>query len=227
VFVTDRHGGVSVDPFRSCNLGDHVGDAATAVAENRRRVAAAVGLGDPEGWIWMRQVHGSKVVHAAGPQDSVPEADAAVTAVPGLPLVALGADCAPVALVCDDAVGVVHAGHRGLGAGVVGAAIAALVRIGHGPVRLLLGPCIRPARYEFGSAQLERLAERLGRVVVGRTSEGRPAFDLPAGVREAGRRAGVERFDDVGVCTGSSADHFSYRRDGITGRQAMVVVLGE
>src|SRR5205085_6573345 len=141
-----------------------------------------------------------------------------VTATRGLPLAVLTADCAPVALACDDAIGVVHAGHRGLEHGVIEAAVAALRDIGRGPVRAYLGPCIRPARYEFGAADLARLVARLGPEVEGHTADGRPALDIPAAVRAALRNAGVDVFTDGGVCTASSAEHFSYRRDGVTGR---------
>ena len=226
MWCSDRRGGVSVAPYDSCNVGDHVGDDPVAVAANREQVAAAAGLVESTRWVWMQQVHGNDVHIAAAPTGTaVPVADAAVTAVRGLPLAVVTADCAPVALACDDAVGVVHAGHPGLALGVIEAAVAALREIGHGPVRAYLGPCIRPARYEFGADDLARLVARLGPEVASRTSEGRPALDVPAAVRIALRAAGVERFDDSDVCTSSSAAHFSYRRDGVTGRQVTISVL--
>ena len=90
----------------------------------------------------------------------------------------------------------------------------------------MLGPCIHPARYEFGRADLDRLVARFGPSVEGRTADG------TSGARRPGRRSGprsrevgVTDVDDVDVCTAASPDHFSYRRDGITGRQALVVVL--
>ena len=217
---------MSAAPYDSCNLGDHVGDAPDAVTANRERVAEAAGLGDPSGWVWMRQVHGADVHVARGATGTEPpDADAAVTATRGLPLAVMTADCAPIALACDDAIGVVHAGHRGLEHGVIPAAVEQLRAIGHGPVRAYLGPCIRPARYEFGTADLARLVERLGPEVEGRTEQGRPALDIPAAVRAALRAAGVEEFVDAGACTASSEAYFSYRRDGVTGRQATIVVL--
>jgi len=225
VWCTSRAGGVSAAPYDSCNVGDHVGDDPDAVAANRRRVAAEAGLGDPVGWVWMRQVHGAAVHVATGPTGAdPPAADAAVTAVRGLPVAVLTADCAPLALACDDAVGVVHAGHRGLEQGVIPAAVAELRAVGIGPVRAYLGPCIRPARYEFGAADLARLVARLGPEVEGETDDGRPALDIPAAVRVALRDAGVDELVDGGVCTASSEAHFSYRRDGVTGRQATVIV---
>jgi YfiH family protein len=226
VWCTGRAGGVSVAPYDSCNVGDHVGDEPESVAANRRRVAAEAGLGDPSGWVWMRQVHGADVHVATVPTGPEPPAvDAAVTATPGLALAVMTADCAPIALACDDAVGVVHAGHRGLEHGVIPAAVERLRAVGHGPVRAFLGPCIRPARYEFGAGDLARIVERLGPEVEGRTDEGRPALDIPAAVRAALREAGVDALVDCGVCTASSDGYFSYRRDGVTGRQATIVVL--
>ncbi len=194
VWCTGRAGGGSAAPYDSCNVGDHVGDDPDAVAVNRRRVAAEAGLGDPAGWVWMRQVHGAGVHVATEPTGAEPPAvDAAVTAVRGLPLAVLTADCAPLALACDDAVGVVHAGHRGLEHGVIPAAVAQLRAIGSGPVRAYLGPCIHPARYEFGAADLARLVARLGAEVEGRTDDGRPALDIPAAVRVALRGGGRRR----------------------------------
>jgi YfiH family protein len=217
---------VSRAPYESCNLGDHVGGDTHAVGENRALVAAAAGLADASRWVWMRQVHGATVHVASDPTGiDAPEADAAVTATPGLPLAVITADCAPIAIACDDAVGVVHAGHRGLELGVIEAAVEALRAIGRGPVRAYLGPCIRPERYEFGADDLDRLVGRLGPEVEGRTLDGTPALDIPAAVRVALARCGVSELGDGGVCTAGSPAHFSYRREGVTGRQATVVVL--
>jgi copper oxidase (laccase) domain-containing protein len=137
----------------------------------------------------------------------------------------LTADCAPLALATDDAVAVVHAGWVGLLAGVVETAVERLRSVGRGPVRAALGPCIHPGRYAFGAEDLARVVAAYGPTVEGRTDDGGPALDLPAAVRAALGRAHVEELDDVDVCTAASPDHFSYRRDGDTGRQALVAVL--
>jgi YfiH family protein len=217
---------VSAAPYGTCNVGDHVGDDDAAVRVNRERVASAAGLVDPDRWVWIRQVHGAAVHIATEPTGpDGPAADAAVTGVRGLPLAVVTADCAPIALACDDAVGVVHAGHRGLEFGVIEAAVGALRDIGHGSIRAFLGPCIRPSRYEFGEADLARLVTRLGPAVAARTDDGRPALDLPAGVRRALANCGVDDLTEAGACTAGSDAYFSYRRDRVTGRQATVVVL--
>jgi purine-nucleoside/S-methyl-5'-thioadenosine phosphorylase / adenosine deaminase len=227
IWCSDRRGGVSIGPYGTCNVGDHVGDDPAAVGENRARIAAAAGLRRPDAWIWLDQVHGAVVHLAAEPVDDTPEADAAVTSTPGLPLVVVTADCAPVVIACDDAIGVVHAGHRGLRAGVIERAVTQLRAMGLGSIRAFLGPCIRPARYEFGAEDLAALVDHFGDDVASTTSDGRPAFDIPAAVRIALVRAGVEPDDveDSGVCTASSPELFSYRRDGTTGRQATIAVL--
>jgi len=212
------------------NVADHVGDDPANVARNREAVAAVVartGSAEPIGWVWPRQVHGAGVYVATGASDPavLPVADAAVTAVRGLALAIVTADCAPLVVACDDAVGVVHAGHRGLAAGVVEAAIAHLRDIGTGEVRAFLGPCIRPARYEFGPRDLARLVAQFGRGVEGRTRDGSPALDLPAAIRIALERSDVVAFDDCGVCTAESGRYFSYRANGNTGRQATIALL--
>jgi polyphenol oxidase len=230
VWFTDRHGGTSSAPYAGNNLADHVGDDPSRVGENRLRLAAALAAeesavpDDPENWVWLRQLHGARV---ADGQPCVPpiEADASVTATTGRPLVVLTADCAPVALANDTAVAVVHAGWPGLERGVIGAAVRALREAGTGPVRGVLGPCIHPARYEFGTDLLERLTRLLGAEVASQTADGAPALDVPLAVRRSLERVDVDLLDDVGVCTAASSDHFSYRRDGTTGRQAVVAVL--
>jgi len=220
---------VSAGPFATANLGTRSGDAPDAVATNRRRLADALQLDDPAGWCWLRQVHGTSVLDADTDADTPagadPPADAAVTRTAGRPLTVLTADCAPVVLACDDAAAVAHAGWTGLLAGVLEAAVTRLRAVGQGRVRAALGPCIHPAHYEFGSDDLARLVDAYGPTLAATTHDGRPALDLPAGVRAALARVGVTDLEDVDVCTAASPDHFSYRRDGETGRQALVAVL--
>jgi YfiH family protein len=208
-------------------VGALVGDDRAAVSENRRRLAERLGLSNPDGWCWLHQVHGREVVDAreAAARVEPPAADAAVTDAPGLPLVVQTADCAPIALATDDAVAVVHAGWPGLLSGVVEAAVARLRDTGRGPIRAALGPCVHAADYEFGRSDLDRVVAAFGPAVEARTRRGSPALDLPATVRIALDRAGIRELLDVDVCTFTSADHFSYRRDGVTGRQALVAVL--
>ena len=217
------------------NVGDHVGDDPAVVARNRSALAALVGPSDPDEWIWVRQVHGADVhvttgrasgARASGPgRGPAAEADAVVTAVRRLPLAIVTADCAPLVVASDSAIGVVHAGYRGLAAGVIEAAIAQVRALGSGDVRAFLGPCIRAAEYEFGAADLAPFVARFGAVAEGRTRAGRPALDIPAVIRVVLDRVGVVEFDDCGICTAESRNYFSYRRDGDTGRQATIALL--
>jgi polyphenol oxidase len=203
-----------------------VGDDILAVERNRRCVADAAGLGEPAGWVWLEQVHGTDVVYADGPRGpSAPVGDASVTTQRGLPLAIVTADCAPVVIACDDAVGVAHAGHRGLAGGVIEATVERVRAVGHGDVRAFLGPCICVECYEFGASDLGRLVAHFGDSVEGRTSAGRPAFDLSAAVRVALARAGVDSVEDCERCTAELPTYFSYRRDGVTGRQVTVAIL--
>jgi hypothetical protein len=230
VWFTDRRGGTSEAPYASNNLADHVGDDAVRVAANRRALAALLAEEEPTvpdepgEWVWLRQVHGAGVARGS-PSAQPVEADASVTSTRRRPLVVLTADCAPIALATDSAVAVVHAGWPGLESGVIEAAVHALRAAGTGPVRATLGPCIHPARYEFGPDLLERLTRRLGGAVASRTAAGAPALDVPMAVRRSLELVDVDALDDVDVCTAASPDHFSYRRDGTTGRQAVVAVL--
>jgi YfiH family protein len=216
------------------NLGAHVGDDPLTVARNRAELRAAVGVEDVARWTWLRQVHGADVHVVIGSsvtgssataEVAPPEADAAVTSAPGRALAVVTADCAPLVVASDDAVGVVHAGHRGLAAGVIEATIASVRGRGHGPIRAFLGPCIRPPRYEFGADDLARFVAQFGPEIEGRTRDGKPALDLPAAIRIVLAREGVVEFEDSNACTADSDDYFSYRRAHETGRQATIVVL--
>jgi copper oxidase (laccase) domain-containing protein len=154
----------------------------------------------------------------------------------------LGGDCAPIALVAPHGVGVLHAGWPGLAGGVVDAAVEALAALRpadagastpsprppaaavRSDTLAVVGPAIRGCCYEFGAADLARVEDRAGVPLRTRTRDGRLALDLVGGLRAALARAGVERVLDLGVCTSCSPRHFSYRRDGRTGRQAVVAV---
>lgn len=233
ILFSDRTGGVSAPPFDTANAGYARGDDPANVDENRARIGAGLGgqASDPGRWISLHQVHGSRVYlpDEAGriPNRPAPEADAAVSAEPGAVLSVLTADCAPVALVAPGVVGAVHAGWRGVVAGVLEAAVAEIRRKTDGPISAVLGPCIHPECYEFSPADLEPIAARLGPEVAGETAAGQLALDLPVAVALALTKAGVVDITDIGVCTACSPDHFSHRRDGklhgVTGLQAMLV----
>lgn len=232
--MSTRAGGVSTAPWDSLNLGDAVGDAVQAVAENRRRFVAATGA-QP---VWLRQVHGTRVVRASwGPPDAEPvQADAAWTDEPGVACIVQVADCLPVLLAAPKgrAVAAAHAGWRGLAGGVVEAALQALCA-GAGcdaeDVAAWLGPCIGARRFEVGAEVLQAFGEspqqaQPQRFVASVGAHGAPRWmaNLPQLARERLQRAGVRRIAGGHWCTVEQATQFySYRRDGRTGRHAAAV----
>jgi YfiH family protein len=139
------------------------------------------------------------------------EADAAVSDVAGCVLAVRTADCAPVVLLGQAAVGVVHAGWRGLEAGVVEAAVASLRDLGDEPQRAHLGPCIRPGCYEFAGPELDRLVQRFCPAVRSSTTGGTVGVDLPAAVRAALAATGVTDVRDEAGCTACDRRWFSHR----------------
>lgn len=227
---TDRWGGVGTAPYDELNLGGHVGDAPDTVRANRARAARELGL-DPARVVWMNQVHGRDVEVVDGPwPGEVPEADAVVTRTEGLALAVLVADCTPV-LLADPAAGVAaaaHAGRPGLFAGVVPATVDAMVALGARPERIVArtGPAVCGPCYEVPDAMCEEVAARVP-AARSRTPQGTSALDIVAGVWAQLADAGVVVGEKSHICTRESADHFSYRRDGKTGRIAGYVWLGE
>ncbi|NJP67327.1 peptidoglycan editing factor PgeF [Streptomyces spiramenti] len=226
---TDRWGGVSAAPYERLNLGGAVGDDPEAVAANRALAAAALGpTAGPV--VWMNQVHGADVAVVDGPwPGEAPAVDAMVTATPGAVLAVLTADCVPV-LLADPVAGVAgaaHAGRPGLAADVVGATLEAMAALGADPGRVTArtGPSVCGSCYEV-PAELRDEVEALVPGTAGTTSWGTPAIDIPAGVRSQLRARGVRDVALSPVCTLESADHFSYRRERVTGRLAGYVWTG-
>jgi YfiH family protein len=221
--TTTRSGGVSEGAYASMNLGAHVGDDPARIAENRRRFVAACGLGmEPD---WLNQVHGIGVRIAGG---SAPlEADAAIGREPGATVAVLTADCLPILLCAEggDEIAAIHAGWRGLAAGVITATIS---RMKASPKHLLawLGPAISQPAFEVGSevraafVGIDRQAESCFR----ENERGRWQADLYA---LAGRQlgaAGVRAVYGGGLCTFADRQHFfSFRRDGQCGRMATFI----
>jgi YfiH family protein len=229
---TFRSGGVSTARYASLNLGDHVGDSAAAVVENRRRLKAAAGL--PTEPAWLTQVHGTNVVDldaaaelgASGP---VGPADAAFTRRRGRVCAILTADCLPIVLAADsgDLVAAAHAGWRGLAGGVIETTVQALPVA---PERLMawLGPSIGPKHFEVGAEVREALVKGdLGaEAAFVPNARGRFMADLNALARRRLAALGVSRIYGGGQCTYADGErYFSHRRDGVTGRQATLIWL--
>jgi YfiH family protein len=244
---TDRNGGGSKPPYQSLNLGAAVGDDPADVSANRRLVAEACGLDqargldpagglesagglDPAVLVWMRQVHGATVRYADGnwPGREPEPCDAVFTDKPGLALGVLVADCVPVLLADPQArlAGAAHAGREGLVAGVVPALVAALIAAGGraNRIRAAIGPAICGGCYEVAAEMQARVAATVPSARC-RTRAGTAGLDIRAGVQAQLTAAGVRSVSRDPRCTRETADLFSYRRDGTTGRAAGLIWL--
>lgn len=224
--TTTRAGGMSARPFDSFNLGDHVGDDPAAVAANRDRLAAALGL-PPDHVVWMNQIHSAHVEVADGPRQQAFDAtDALVTNVPRLALAVVTADCVPV-LLADARAGVIgaaHAGRVGAADGVVLHTLEAMLSLGaHAPdVSAFLGPAVSGPNYEVPEEMAAQVEARLPGSRT-RTARGTPALDLRAGIARQLVAAGVTAIDIDPRCTVADPALFSHRRDNPTGRLASLV----
>ncbi|GAC1314260.1 MAG: peptidoglycan editing factor PgeF [Acidimicrobiales bacterium] len=198
------------------DLGIHAGHGVDA-----RRQAVL-----PAPWSWLHQVHGAEVVTVERPGAVRGSDGDALVGRPGAGALAIfTADCAPLALASPEGViGVVHAGWRGLTTGVIEAAVGAMRALGATAVTAALGPCIRAECYEFGAADLDAVVARLGSGVAGRTATGKPALDVPAGVRAALEGVDVELVYDEGSCTACDDRWFSHRARQEPERQATIVI---
>jgi YfiH family protein len=176
-------------------------------------------------WSWVRQVHGDGVVEVDRVGGGAGEVgDALVAVKPGPALAILTADCAPIALAGDNGVyAAVHAGWRGLQAGVIARAVDRLRARGATAIVAALGPCIHAECYAFSPDDLDLVAAQLGDAARGVTADGGPALDVPAAVRAALASLDVEVAHDADVCTACAPGYFSFRARGEAQRQAMIV----
>lgn len=236
--TTLRGGGVSGAPYDDgagaggLNLGLHVGDRTADVLRNRALLAAQL----PGRPAWLTQVHGSVALDAATlAPDSALDADASFSTASGVVCAILTADCLPV-LLCDtkgNVVGAAHAGWRGLAGGVLGKTVEAMRAAGAGEILAWLGPAIGARRFEVGADVLHAFqdgardaaeARAVAAAFVPGAQGGKYLADIYALARCVLRREGVERVTGGEYCTVSEPMRFySYRRDGITGRQASLI----
>ncbi|MFN0161727.1 MAG: peptidoglycan editing factor PgeF [Burkholderiales bacterium] len=223
-FVTTRAGGVSPGPYASMNLGIRSGDAAEHVARNRAVLREHL----PADPVWLRQVHGARVVEAR-PECTEAEADAAVTRDAGAVCAVLVADCMPVLLADRDgrAVGLAHAGWRGLAGGVIESTVRAM---GSDPACMVawLGPAIGPRQFEVGPDVLEAFlthSAAAGAAFLPRpTGPGKWLGNLEMLARQRLAECGVQSVGGGGMCTVEDARFFSHRRDrGVSGRMAALL----
>ncbi|MGN8345880.1 peptidoglycan editing factor PgeF [Pseudomonas sp. SMV71] len=219
--VTTRAGGVSLAPFDSLNLGNHVDDDPQAVAENRRRLTGRFAMRPA----WLQQVHGIEVVEADPAQ--VMTADASWTATPGIACTAMTADCLPV-LFCNRAgtrVAAAHAGWRGLVNGVLEATLDRLAMPAD-QILAWLGPAIGPQAFEVGAEVREAfmaVQPEAAKAFVPSHNVGKFLADIYALARLRLAARGVTAVYGGGMCTVSDPRFFSYRRNPRTGRFASLV----
>lgn len=218
---TTRHGGVSSGPYASLNLGRWTDDDPGAVEHNRAQLARELGVSFAYG----RQVHGAGVQRVRSiPDDQIEpaEVDGQATDVGGVGALVLTADCLPVAIAGAGALAIVHAGWRGLQAGVIAEGVRAVRELGsaEGPLGAAIGPAAGVCCYEVGDEIQAQFAAHGSSVRRGRH------LDLKAIAHLELERTGVEDVNDVGICTICSEHFFSHRRDrGTTGRQAGIAWL--
>ncbi|MBJ2240062.1 peptidoglycan editing factor PgeF [Pseudomonas sp. MF6768] len=221
--VTTRAGGVSLAPFDSLNLGDHVEDSPEAVLENRRRLTAAFAI-QPA---WLRQVHGVVVVEAD--PGRIAEADGSWTGTPGIACTAMTADCLP-ALFCNKSgtrVAAAHAGWRGLAAGVLEAAADSL-DAAPADVLVWLGPAIGPKVFEVGPEVREAFMQQhpqTAQAFVPSHNPGKFLADIYQLARLRLAARGITAVYGGGLCTVTDPRFFSYRRSPRTGRFASLIWL--
>jgi YfiH family protein len=216
-----RSGGVSGGLYASLNGGIGSYDAAGNVAENRARMAAALGV-EPRRFLTAFQIHSPDVIvaEAPWPADARPRADAIVTRMRALAIGVTTADCGPVLFADPQAhvIGAAHAGWRGALAGVIEATVEAMERLGAAPghIRAAIGPMIRQANYEVGPdliARFDAEDRASNRFFAAAPRQGHTLFDLGGYIAARLKRAGVGQIEDLGLCTYADADQFfSYRR---------------
>ncbi len=242
--MTTRHGGTSSAPFDTMNLRFGIGDHDAVVAENRRRLAAAVAVeaGRLVQPVYLDQVHGHRVVRLTQADARVanaPVADASVTTEHGVACAIQVADCLPVLFAAPGGVAAAHAGWRGLASGVLQATLAALCEAAAcrpAEVSAWLGPCIGPRQFEVGNDVVRAFGAASAAAFEPCPSghkqeqEGQKSAtpkwraDLPRLAKERLQALGVGCLSGSPVCTVESPSRFfSYRRDGVTGRMVAVV----
>lgn len=207
-------------------------DGNYAVHSDPELLASARSRLAPGHWTWLQQAHGANIVVVDEPGAQCGAiADAGVTRCVDAVLSVQTADCAPVVLAAESLLALVHAGWRGIVEGVIGATFDLLRSLGGDEVHALLGPCIAPAGYQFGRAELELVASVAGDSVRSTTSDGHLALDLRAAVSAQCGEAGVSSLSVVGPHNSSApfdtADNrwYSHRTRGESQRQATVAWL--
>ena len=218
ILFSARHGGLSQGEFGSLNFGDHVGDTALAVENNRKILKKLLSQISP---IFMNQVHGNEVIEVDSNSNSPVTADAVITRQAGLPLAVLCADCLPILIKGSKIVGAIHAGRRGILNGIIAETISRMRALGGDNLVATIGPAICSRCYEV---DLPMYLDAISHDAELATNTETHCLDLKRAARSQLSFQGVE-VSDLEICTAHDSNFFSYRRDGITGRNVGVIVL--
>ena len=213
---TNRLGGVSKAPFDSANLGLHVGDDSLAVATNRATLETQIGMPI----VFMDQVHGDTVVLVEDNKVQ-PTGDALITTHQKLAVAVMVADCIPLLLKSDVAVAAVHVGRKGLMNGIARKTIDAMRDLGAEVIHSYIGPNICGDCYEVSAEIFQEVVQKFPTSNSSKRT-GKNTLDLVAGLKQDLKDT-VQL--DLSSCVLEDKNSFSYRRDGITGRQAGVIWL--
>ena len=218
ILFSARHGGLSQGEFGSLNFRDHVGDTALAVENNRKILKKLLSQISP---IFMNQVHGNEVIEVDSNSNSPVTADALITRQAGLPLAVLCADCLPILIKGSKIVGAIHAGRRGILNGIIAETISRMRALGGDNLVATIGPAICSRCYEV---DLPMYLDAISHDAELATNTETHCLDLKRAARSQLSVQGVE-VSDIEICTAHDSNFFSYRRDGITGRNVGVIVL--
>lgn len=244
-FCTNRHGGLSTGNFASLNLATHVGDDLAKVAQNRailqeflQAELAVDKFAKKPAIVWLDQQHTNRIVYADKPFEQPPVADAVWTDQPDLVLAVLTADCLPI-LLADSAGKVacaIHAGWRGLVAGIVQNSIAALP-VEAGGLTAWIGPAISQPNFQVGAEVRAEFLQQNQAFAVAFKPDFSSAnnekhhekylADLPLIAEMILRDLGVQQIEQSNICTFANQDYFSYRRNRQTGRIASLVYFNQ
>ena len=222
-FASTRVGGFSTAPYQGLNLGAHVGDDLSIVEKNRDWLAQEAKM--PSAPIWLNQTHSTVVAQVSGPTTQVLDADGVFTSSSQVVCSAMTADCLPVVLTNTQGtqVAAVHAGWRGLANGIVENAL----ELFSGEVMAWLGPAIGPQAFEVGEDVLQAFVDfdsQAHQAFTPREAEGKWLADMSKLATQRLNKFGITQVFDSGLCTFQhKEDFYSYRRDGVTGRQATFI----
>ncbi|RAS66654.1 hypothetical protein DET48_105211 [Vibrio diazotrophicus] len=226
-FASTRIGGCSKSPYEGLNLGMHVGDDPILVQSNRDLLQQQTEM--PTAPVWLNQTHSTVVLEVAQPTNDVLNADGVITSSPNVVCSAMTADCLPVLITNTQGtqVAAVHAGWRGLAGGIVENALTHFSN----DVMLWLGPAIGPQAFEVGEDVLQAFLDydsKAATAFVPGKQQGKWWANMATLTRLRMAKLGIDQVFDSGLCTYQDPQRFySYRRDGVTGRQATFIWINE